>query len=76
MSAIRCPYCGSCDLDWRTFTDQMKWSDDDSGLIITSGLRCKNVVCNGLLGFSVEMGFTIGDEYTYYDEDGAEIEEE
>ena len=70
---IHCPYCGGDDLDWTRFTDTVKWYEEDGGVIYTSGLRCRDPACKGSKGFTAELGFTVGDEVTYTDEDGEEI---
>ena len=76
MDRIRCPWCGSDDIDLRKAQDTVDWSDPDAGSIVTRRLYCRDRACNGVLGFSVAVGFITGDERTYYDDEGNEIGEE
>lgn len=72
---MHCPYCGNDDVDWMKAQDALKWLEEDGGVMYTSGLRCRDPACKGAKGFTIEVGFSIGSEVTYLDEDGDEIEE-
>ena len=75
MARYYCPYCGTDNLDWRRGVDDVAWMDYDTGVIVTTNVRCANPSCKGSHGFTVKIPFMAGDDIGYYDYDGALIVE-